>query len=173
MVANETRMWVKLVKIVWLLGIPRNLFPCVLWLPWLVLREKEKRLPPLMGFRNSRPVTRKEPLKPLSNNQDFKPELSKLPKLRKQLLLLDLWGHERSRTIRAFSLWPCRQPLWARAPKQNILENFRPLAKKTTEGGRYKAAGSIIYTWDHVCFIDQSQGPNSSSLQDEKPETSY
>lgn len=43
---------------------------------------------------------------------------------------------------------------------EHLRENFRPLAKKThTAGRRHKTARSIIYSWDHVCFIDQSQGP--------------
>lgn len=62
--------------------------------------------------------------------------------------------------MRAFSLWPRRQPMRTMEPKQNVLENFRPLAKKTHTGGRrYKAARSVISSWDHTSFIDQSQGP--------------
>lgn len=141
-------------------GIPTNLFPRALWLPWLVLREKETRLPPLMGSRNPRPVTRNGPLKPAAKPglQARAEQTSKTQKTTASVRSVGSWKITHNKSFQPVATQTATVDNGSQA--EHLRENFRPLAKKThTEGRRHKAARSIIYSWDHVCFIDQNQGP--------------
>lgn len=147
MVAFETSMWVKLVKLVCLLGNLRNsLSMCSVASVTGPQGEREEAASSY-GLQKSKASHQKWTTKTIAattsaSSQSWTSFLNS----ENNASVRSVQGHERPCTMRAFSLWLCRQPLQTMTPKQNISKSSGLFPKRHTlgVGGTRQPGASLL-----------------------------